>query len=165
MESERRKSKRINIDVTIQVKSVNQNSSADQPTAVDVNVVDISTTGMAFKSDYQFKLGTYYDANITLENKESIQTIIEVTVPNVSMTLFNTAAALSALHRNSSLKSVFIRLLLKMQMRRPSENLYRFHSSRLRSGLFHRIVVRHPLAGVLLFLPVLTPSRQIYRPA
>ena len=52
MESERRKSKRINIDVTIQVKSVNQNSSADQPTAVDVNVVDISTTGMAFKSDY-----------------------------------------------------------------------------------------------------------------
>lgn len=78
MESERRKSKRINIDVTIQVKSVNQNSSADQPTAVDVNVVDISTTGMAFKSDYQFKLGTYYDANITLENKESIQTIIEV---------------------------------------------------------------------------------------
>lgn len=33
---------------------------------------------MAFKSDYQFKLGTYYDANITLENKESIQTIIEV---------------------------------------------------------------------------------------
>ena len=78
MESERRKSKRINIDVTIQLKSVNQNSSADQPTAVDVNVVDISTTGMAFKSDYQFKLGTYYDANITLENKESIQTIIEV---------------------------------------------------------------------------------------
>ena len=62
-------------------------NSADQPTAVDVNVVDISTTGMAFKSDYQFKLGTYYDANITLENKEkdkseilleSIQTIIEV---------------------------------------------------------------------------------------
>lgn len=51
MESERRKSKRINIDVTIQVKSVNQNSSADQPTAVDVNVVDISTTGMAFKSE------------------------------------------------------------------------------------------------------------------
>ena len=74
MESERRRSKRINIDVTIQLKSVNQNSSADQPTAVDVNVVDISTTGMAFKSDYQFKLGTY----ITLENKESIQTIIEV---------------------------------------------------------------------------------------
>ena len=78
MESERRRSKRINIDVTIQLKSVNQNSSADQPTAVNVNVVDISTTGMAFKSDYQFKLGTYYDANITLENKESIQTIIEV---------------------------------------------------------------------------------------
>ena len=78
MESERRRSKRINIDVTIQLKSVNQNSSADQPTAVDVNVVDISTTGMDLKSDYQFKLGTYYDANITLENKESIQTIIEV---------------------------------------------------------------------------------------
>ena len=77
MESERRRSKRINIDVTIQLKSVNQNSSADQPTAVDVNVVDISTTGMAFKSDYQFKLGTYYDANITLENKENIQTIID----------------------------------------------------------------------------------------
>ena len=164
MESERRRSKRINIDVTIQLKSVNQNSSADQPTAVDVNVVDISTTGMAFKSDYQFKLGTYYDANITLENKVS-KPLLKSSVPNVSMTLFNTAAALSALHRNSSLRSVFIRSLLKMQMRRPNENLYRFHSSRLRSGLFHRIVVRHPLAGVLLFLPVLTPSRQIYRPA
>ncbi len=30
MESERRRSKRINIDVTIQLKSVNQNSSADR---------------------------------------------------------------------------------------------------------------------------------------
>ena len=53
MESERRRSKRINIDVTIQLKSVNQNSSADQPTAVDVNVVDISTTGFQIRLPIQ----------------------------------------------------------------------------------------------------------------
>ena len=41
MESERRRSKRINIDVTIQLKSVNQNSSADLKA---MPVVEISTT-------------------------------------------------------------------------------------------------------------------------
>lgn len=79
MGNERRKAKRIDIDVTIQLKSVTPSDAAsDEPSSVEVNVTDISTTGMAFRSDFQFKLGTYYDATITLENKETIQTIIEV---------------------------------------------------------------------------------------
>ncbi len=33
---------------------------------------------MAFRSDYPFELGTYYNATIVLDNKETIQTLIEV---------------------------------------------------------------------------------------
>lgn len=79
MENERRKAKRIDINVTIQLKSVTPSDGTNvEPSSVEVNVTDISTTGMAFKSDFLFKLGTYYNATITLENKETIQTIIEI---------------------------------------------------------------------------------------
>lgn len=74
-ENERRKAKRININVTIQLKSIDPEHPAS---SVEVNITDISTTGMAFRSDYPFELGTYYNATIVLDNKETIQTLIEV---------------------------------------------------------------------------------------
>ncbi len=78
MEQEKRKAKRINVDVRIKLKSILQEDASNEPEYVEVDVVDISTEGMAFKTDYQFKLGTYYDTTITLDNKETIKTIIEI---------------------------------------------------------------------------------------
>ena len=54
VENERRKAKRININVTIQLKSIDPEHPAS---SVEVNITDISTTGMAFRSDYPFELG------------------------------------------------------------------------------------------------------------
>ena len=69
VENERRKANRININVTIQLKSIDPEHPASP---VEVNITDISTTGMAFRSDYPFELGTYYNATIVLDNKETI---------------------------------------------------------------------------------------------
>ena len=48
------------------------------PDTVDVNVINISKDGMAFKSDYKFKPNTYYDTVVILANKERIATVIEI---------------------------------------------------------------------------------------
>lgn len=79
MGEERRLSKRTNIDVTISLLPIEQEKSTGlSGNAVSVNVVDISKTGMAFRSDEKFMLNTYYNALITLDNKENLQTVIEV---------------------------------------------------------------------------------------
>ena len=41
-------------------------------------MIDISQDGIAFKSEHGFKLNSYYDTIITLANKESIATVIEI---------------------------------------------------------------------------------------
>lgn len=79
MGEERRLSKRTNIDVTISLQHLdNGNPTGDSGDAVSVNVVDISKTGMAFRSSHKFLLNTYYNTRITLDNKETIQTVIEI---------------------------------------------------------------------------------------
>ncbi len=76
---ERRRSKRIDIDVTVALRQLGDNYiSGFSSETVTVNVIDISKDGVAFKSDYDFKLNSYYNTVITLENKESFEVVIEV---------------------------------------------------------------------------------------
>ena len=79
MGEERRKSKRIAINVTISLSPVNSVNSADGTTdAVSVNIIDISKTGMCFVSDHQFISNSFHDAAIVLDNKEMVEVVIEI---------------------------------------------------------------------------------------
>ena len=71
---EKRKSKRTDVDVTISLRSLDDRYvSGYSGDTIDVNVINISKDGIAFKSEYEFKLNTYHDTVITLDNKESFE--------------------------------------------------------------------------------------------
>lgn len=79
MRIEKRKTRRIDVDVTISLRQLGDNFvSGYSSDTVDVHVVDISKGGIAFKSDYDFKINSYYDTIITLANRESFKAVIEV---------------------------------------------------------------------------------------
>ena len=79
MTIEKRKSRRTDISVEISIRQLGDNFvSGFSPESVEVHVIDISQDGIAFKSDHEFKLNSYYDIIITLANKESIATVIEI---------------------------------------------------------------------------------------
>ena len=49
-----------------------------QSRRTDVDVINISKGGIAFKSDCKFELNTYYLTVITLDNKERIEAVVEI---------------------------------------------------------------------------------------
>ena len=79
MTIEKRRSRRTDISVEISIRQLGDNFvSGYSPESVEVHVIDISQDGLAFKSDHEFKKNSYYDTIITLSNKESISTVIEI---------------------------------------------------------------------------------------
>ena len=75
MTIEKRKSRRTDISVMISIRQLGDKFVSD---TVEVHVIDISQDGIAFESDHNFKKNSYYDTVITLANKESISTVIEI---------------------------------------------------------------------------------------
>lgn len=79
MTIEKRRSKRTDVSVEIYIRQLGDNFvSGFSPESVEVHVIDISQDGIAFKSDHEFKKNSYYDTVITLSNKETIATVIEI---------------------------------------------------------------------------------------
>lgn len=76
---EKRRSKRTDISVNISLRQLGDNYvSGFAHDTVEVHVIDISRDGIAFTSEHEFKVNSFYDTIITLENKESIATVIEI---------------------------------------------------------------------------------------
>ena len=76
---EKRRSRRTDIDVTISLRQLDDKYvTGYSGDTVTVNVINISKDGIAFKSDYEFRLNTYYDTDIRLSNGESFEAVIEV---------------------------------------------------------------------------------------
>lgn len=77
---EKRKSKRMGINVAIKLKQVRGNmpTSAFNENEFEVNVVNISKDGMAFKSKEYLALNSFYDTKVVLWTKESFDTVIEI---------------------------------------------------------------------------------------
>lgn len=77
---EKRRTKRLDIDVTIklnQVKNmkIEEGMNTDD---IDVKLVNISREGLAFKTFEELKLNSYYDVNIVLWTKETFRSVIEI---------------------------------------------------------------------------------------
>lgn len=80
MTQERRKSNRMDINVIIKLNSVQSKGNTEHlnKEEMDVDVVNISRGGLAFRSDEKLALNTYYDTTIELWTKEKFQTVIEI---------------------------------------------------------------------------------------
>lgn len=80
MTQERRKSNRMDINVKIKLNSVktNANTANLKQEEFEVELVNISRGGLAFRSNEKLALNTYYDTTIVLWTKEKFQTVIEI---------------------------------------------------------------------------------------
>lgn len=78
--SERRKSKRMDINVTIKLNELRSGivSEGANKNEIEVAIVNISKDGLAFRTEEKLQLNTFYDANVVLWTKETIQTVIEI---------------------------------------------------------------------------------------
>ena len=80
MTQERRKSNRMDINVKIKLNSVKSNANTVnlKQEEFEVELVNISRGGRAFRSNEKLALNTYYDTTIVLWTKEKFQTVIEI---------------------------------------------------------------------------------------
>lgn len=80
MTAERRKSKRMPMNVRIKLNEL-KSGIVDKDvnhSEFEVEVVNISKDGIAFRSTEKLMMNTFYDANIMLWTKESFQAVMEI---------------------------------------------------------------------------------------
>ena len=77
---EKRRTKRLDIDVTIKLNQVKNMKIAEDMNVNDIEVqlVNISREGLAFKTFEELRLNTFYDVNIVLWTKETFESVIEI---------------------------------------------------------------------------------------
>lgn len=74
---ERRKHKRLDLDVSVQLERLDQDDITTLK-FIHVVVTDISRSGIGFVSDQNLKVGTYYDTKIHIWTKEVIDAVLEI---------------------------------------------------------------------------------------
>lgn len=72
---ERRKNKRIELEAKLLMKRLD---SAGVSGEVDIEVVDVSKTGIGFNCSTPLEIGAVYEANLTIWTKETIHAFIEI---------------------------------------------------------------------------------------
>lgn len=75
MEKEKRRARRMDISVSIRLKPIEPNGETKD---YYVDVVNLSKSGMAFKSGEVLKVDDYYDTQITIWTQERINTVIRI---------------------------------------------------------------------------------------
>lgn len=77
---EKRKSKRMELNATIKLNELETKKDTTGLSKEEflVDVLNVSTGGMAFKSEEELKLNTYYDIHLVLWTKASFDSVIEI---------------------------------------------------------------------------------------
>lgn len=74
---EKRKHKRLDLDVSIQLERIDQDGITTLR-FFHVMVHDISRSGISFITDQEMAIGTYYDTKIQIWTKEVIDAVVEI---------------------------------------------------------------------------------------
>jgi len=72
---DRRKSKRLELDSTLIMKSLNASGGTQE---VQIEVVDLSKTGIGFTCAEPLMIGTIYEAYLVIWTKEKIHVFLEI---------------------------------------------------------------------------------------
>lgn len=77
---EKRKSTRLEMDAVLKLNQLQTKKDIAGLTMEEfnVNVLNVSTGGLAFKSTEELKLHTYYDIHLVLWTKSSFDSVIEI---------------------------------------------------------------------------------------
>lgn len=73
---DRRRDKRLELKVSLQLGSLNEGHGKGN--YIQVEVFDLSKSGMGFWHDRELELGTFYDARLQIWTKEVIDVVIEL---------------------------------------------------------------------------------------
>ena len=74
---EKRKHKRLDLDVTVQLERLDKDGVTTLK-FVHVDITDLSRSGIGFKASQQLEVNTYYDTKLTIWTKEVIDAVIEI---------------------------------------------------------------------------------------
>lgn len=82
--AEKRRKKRMHLDVSVKLERVDKTEESDGIRSLEVEVTDISSSGIGFYSDKELEVLAFYDTRVQIWTKEIIDTIIQVVrrVPN-----------------------------------------------------------------------------------
>ncbi|NLG05377.1 MAG: PilZ domain-containing protein [Clostridia bacterium] len=75
MEQDRRRNKRLDLDATLIMSRIDDKSQKK----VHVEILDLSKTGIGFKSSELLKMNEVYEAELTIWTKEVIHTFLNIT--------------------------------------------------------------------------------------
>lgn len=77
---EKRSAKRIELNAVLKLNELKttKDTSGLSKEEFDVNVLNVSTGGLAFKCKHELKLNTYYDIKLVLWTKAAFDSVIEV---------------------------------------------------------------------------------------
>lgn len=77
---EKRKSKRLEMDAVLKLNllKTKKDTTGLPKEEFEVNVLNVSTGGIAFKSKEELRLNTYYDLHLVLWTKSAFDSVIEV---------------------------------------------------------------------------------------
>lgn len=75
---ERRRNKRLDLNVSLEIERLDEGEGITTLKLVEVQVKDLSKTGIGFETKYPLKIGTYYNAKLVIWTKEVIPCVIEV---------------------------------------------------------------------------------------
>ncbi len=74
---EKRKHKRLELDVSVQLERLDRDGVTTLR-YVHVDIIDLSRSGIGFKSSQPLEIGSYYDTKLTIWTKEVIDAVIEI---------------------------------------------------------------------------------------
>lgn len=74
---ERRRSKRLDLDVSVQLERLDTDGVTTLK-FIHVDVVDVSKTGIGFAATQKLEAGTYYDMKLQIWTKEVIDAVVEI---------------------------------------------------------------------------------------
>ena len=74
---EKRRHKRLDLKVSVQLERVDQDGITTLK-YIDVDVTDISRSGIGFNAKQSLEIGSYYDSKIQIWTKEVVDAVIEI---------------------------------------------------------------------------------------
>ncbi|MCR4841837.1 MAG: PilZ domain-containing protein [Eubacterium sp.] len=77
MAEERRRHKRLDLNVSVEIERLDDDGITTLKYA-NVNVADISKSGMGFTSKEKLEVGSFYDVRLQIWTKEIINAVIEI---------------------------------------------------------------------------------------
>ena len=75
---EKRNSRRLDLDVTVELERINDNIGVTTLKLIHVDITDLSKSGIGFTSKAELELGSFYNTKLQIWTKETIEAVIEI---------------------------------------------------------------------------------------